>query len=336
MFYVLDGYALAYRHFFAYQARPLMTASGETTSAVFGFSKMLMDLLEKEKPFYLGVALDAGMSGRDELFPAYKGTREQMPDELERQIRRIEQIIEAFNIPKLTLPGYEADDVIGTIATQAEAEGLHTRIFSGDRDLLQLLTNNISVRLFVPMAKVPDIIYDVAAFKEKYGLEPHQLIDYKALVGDTSDNIPGVNGIGDKTATNLLQVYGTLDNIYENLALLAKGVQQKLTEGRDAAYLSQKLATVMCDAPIKLDKAKCIAHDFNKERVEDLFRELEFNSLFNQLGRLGVRTTGQLPLFGDVHDDFASELDETPPPAELIPTVVVDMYYTLDELVYVL
>ncbi|MDX2163111.1 MAG: DNA polymerase I [bacterium] len=328
LFYLVDGYALAYRYYFASRERAFMTAAGEGTSAVFGFTRMLMDLLEKEKPAYLAVAFDAGMSGRDTLFEGYKGTREQMPDELERQIARIEQMVKAFNIPALAVPGYEADDVIGTVSRQAEAEALNVRIFSGDRDLLQLLSDHITVRLFVPMAKVQDAIYDQAAFREKYAFEPHQFIDYKALVGDTSDNIPGVAGIGEKTATSLLQTYGSLENIYANLDAHAKGLRQKLVDGREMAFLSQKLATIQRDVPITLDKARCITHAFERSGVEALFRELEFNSLYAQLGRLGTtrpNNGSQLPLFAlDQPAADGDAVGESDAPAATVPTTIVD------------
>ncbi|MFN8528902.1 MAG: DNA polymerase I [Anaerolineae bacterium] len=327
----MDGYALAYRYYFANRERVFSTSAGEPTTAVLGFTRMLMDLLEKEKPYYLAVAFDDGMSGREELYPGYKGTREQMPDELAQQIGRIQQMVRAFSVPTLMLPGYEADDVIGTVSRQAEDEHLDVRIFSGDRDLLQLLSDHITVRLFVPQAKVPDAIYDTAAFRDRYAFEPHQFIDYKALVGDTSDNIPGVKGVGDGTATKLLQAYGTLDNIYANLELMAKGVKQKLIDGREDAYLSQKLATIKRDVPITLDKSRCVTHSFDRAEVEALFHELEFNSLFNQLGRLGVRPSGgQLPLFAM---DEPLPLEVEKPAAVDVPTVIVDTPEKLDALV---
>lgn len=330
LLYLIDGYALAYRYYFASRERVFMTAAGESTTAVFGFTRMLMDVLEREKPFYLAVAFDDGMSGRDTLYAGYKGTREQMPEDLERQIGRIGDMVKAFNVPTLSLPGYEADDVIGTVSLQAEAENLDVRIFSGDRDLLQLLTDHTTVRLFVPQAKVPDQVYDTDAFRAKYAFEPHQLIDYKALVGDTSDNIPGVKGIGDGTATKLLQTYGSLDAIYANLDALSKGVRQKLEDGRADAYLSQQLATIKRDVPIQLDKARCITHAFDHGVVEALFRELEFNSLFTQLGRLGVRPNGNgsaTPNAGTQLSLFAMEEQLVEPKPSIpanVPTVVVD------------
>ncbi|HLU09270.1 MAG TPA: DNA polymerase I, partial [Oceanobacillus sp.] len=332
LFYILDGHALAYRSYFAQSARPLMTASGEGTSAVFGFARTLMDILEKEQPYYLAVAFDAGLTGRDELFPEYKGTREKMPDDLESQIRRIIEIVQAFNVPILMEEGYEADDLMGTVSLMAEAQGVDVMIFTGDRDLLQLLTEHTKVRLYVPQTGVPDEFYDVQKFREKYGLEPIQLIDFKALKGDTSDNIPGVRGIGDKTATALLQQFGTLENIYANLDQIKGSTLTKLEAGRDMAFLSYRLATIQRDCPIKFDLTQCVAHDFDKRKVEALFRELEFGSLFNQLGRLSIRTSEQLPLF-NMHDVEVPLHTPTVSEATKFPTVIVDDEEKLRDLV---
>src|SRR5690606_5463259 len=332
LFYILDGHALAYRSYFAQSARPLMTASGEGTSAVFGFARTLMDILEKEQPYYLAVAFDAGLTGRDELFPEYKGTREKMPDDLESQIRRIIEIVQAFNVPILMEEGYEADDLMGTVSLMAEAQGVDVMIFTGDRDLLQLLTEHTKVRLYVPQTGVPDEFYDVQKFREKYGLEPIQLIDFKALKGDTSDNIPGERGIGDKTATALLQQFGTLENIYANLDQIKGSTLAKLEAGRDMAFLSYRLATIQRDCPIKFDLTQCVAHDFDKRKVEALFRELEFGSLFNQLGRLSIRTSEQLPLF-NMHDVEVPLHTPTVSEATKFPTVIVDDEEKLRDLV---
>lgn len=335
LFYILDGHALAYRHYFAQIGRPLMTSRGEGTSAIFGFVRSLMDILEKEQPYYLAVAFDDGLSGREELYSEYKGTREKMPDDLHTQIGRIIQFVEAFNVPILMKPGYEADDLMGTVSCKAEQQGVDVMVFTGDRDLLQLLTDNIHVRLYVPQAGTPDEFYDVNKFREKYSLEPRQLIDLKALEGDTSDNIPGVAGIGRKGATTLLQQYGTLENIYENIELIKGATRAKLEAGRESAFLSQRLATILRDVPFEFDLTQCVAHDFDRSKVEVLFREMEFTSMFNQLGRLAVRATQQLPLF-QMHDvDVPLQVPGAPETA-LFPTVIVDDEAGLNDLVAVL
>ncbi|MCS7071469.1 MAG: hypothetical protein NZM00_08195, partial [Anaerolinea sp.] len=321
---LIDGYALAYRHYFAQQrGRPLMTTGGEPTSAVYGFARMLLDVLEKERPRYLAVAFDAGLSGRDQLYAGYKATRDAMPSDLESQIARIEQLTRAFNIPVLTLPGYEADDIIGTISAQAEARDLDVRIVSGDRDLLQLLSDRVTVRLFIPQARVPDVIWDLPKFRADYGLEPHQLIDLKALEGDTSDNIPGVKGIGEKTARALLQQFPSIEAIYAAIDQIPAATQKKLLAGREDAFLSKQLATIRRDAPIVLDLDACLAHDFDRVAVEALFRQLEFGSLFAQLNRIqshaevtAAPSSGQLALFPGEADmaDAADAAAELPPP----------------------
>ncbi len=319
VFYILDGHGLAYRHYFAMINRPFMTSSGEITSAVFGFTRTLMDILEKDRPYYLAVAFDEGLSGRDTLYGEYKGTREKMPDELSSQMSRIRQMVETFNIPILSLSGYEADDLMGTVAGQAQDQGVDVRIVTGDRDLLQLLTDHATIRLIIPKPGAPDKIYDVARFREDYALEPLQLIDLKALQGDTSDNIPGVRGIGAKTATALLTEYGTVEGIYEHIDAIKGATQKKLIEGRDSAFLSKRLATILCDVPFEVELKRCVAHDFDKRRVEDLFRELEFNSAFSQLARIAVRAPQeQMALFDMPEPEMTGE-----PPEALVPTTIV-------------
>ncbi len=277
-FFLLDGHAIAYRHFFALRVDHFSTSAGEPTNAIFGFARLLLDILRKEKPKYLAVSFDRGMSGREEFFPDYKGTREKMPDELAVQLPRIEQLVRAFNIPLLVLDDYEADDLIGTVCAQvAQQNEIRSRIVTGDRDLLQLVSNRVVVQL--PQRGGPDRLYDVAAFREHYELEPDQLVDLKALMGDSSDNIPGVRGIGQKTATKLLQQYGNLSGIYENLEGITGTNQEKLVVGREDAFLSYKLAKIRCDLPFTVDLAASLAHEYDFETVLALFRELEFRSL---------------------------------------------------------
>jgi DNA polymerase-1 len=212
------------------------TRDGEPTNATSD-CPYLLDVLEKDQPRYLLVAFDRGLSGRNELYPDYKGTREKMPDELRVQIERIHTLVNAFNIPIMELDGYEADDVLGTLARQAEAQDTHVLIVTGDRDLLQIVDEHIWVRLPPGRWNKTDQLFDPAAFREKYeGLEPPQLIDLKALMGDSSDNIPGVKGIGEKGAIKLIQQFGSLENLYDHLDALPKGQRAKLEEGRDSAF----------------------------------------------------------------------------------------------------
>jgi DNA polymerase-1 len=324
MLYLLDGHALAYRHHFAMISRPLTTKDGTIISAVFGFTRALMELIEKEKPHYLAVSFDEGLSGREQLYADYKGTREKMPDELAAQMSLILDVVRAFNIPTLMQSGYEADDVMGTIARQAEEQDTDVRIVTGDRDLLQLLSDRTSVRFSSTKPGASDEVYDVAKFRAEYGFEPLRLPDYKGLVGDTSDNIPGVKGIGDKTATTLLQQYATLDDLYAHIDLIKGANQRKLIEGRESAFLSRQLATIQRDVPITLDLAACVTHDFAREPVEALFRELEFGSLFAPLDRLASRAAQTTARAEKAQQLALFEMDVPVEPLPGTTTVLVD------------
>lgn len=281
---LIDGHALAYRMFFALPMEAFSTKDGEPTNATYGFTRTVLDcILGPNPPQYFAVSFDVGATFRDALFTEYKGTRERMPDELAQQIERIKEVIRALNIPILELEGYEADDVLGTIARQARPLGVPVHIITGDRDLLQLVDDNTRVEL--PPRKGTDRpeIFDEAAVMAYWAVRPDQVVDYKALVGDTSDNIPGVAGIGPKTAAKLLQEYDTLDGIYAHIDSIKGSNQKKLLDGKESAYLSQNLARIVTDAPIELDLAACVAHDFDVNAVLEIFRELEFRSLTRDL-----------------------------------------------------
>lgn len=281
---LIDGHALAYRVFYALPVDAFTTKSGEPTNATYGFARTLMDLMfDGQPPKYLAVAFDKGLTFRDELYEDYKGTREKMPDELDIQLTRIRQLVETFNIPVLELDGYEADDVLGTIAQQAKEQNVHVHILTGDRDLLQLVDENTTVELPPSRYERDASIYDINAVRERYGLDPKQIVDLKALMGDSSDNIPGVPGVGEKTATTLLQKYGNLDAIYEHLDEIQTRFRNKLEEGRESAFLSRELARIHTDAPIELDIDACLTQEFEPKAVLELFQELEFRSLTGRL-----------------------------------------------------
>jgi DNA polymerase-1 len=285
--YLLDGHALAYRAYFALtaagtQASRWITAQGEPTAGTYGFTSILLSLLEKDKPQYLAVAFDTGRTFRDDLYPEYKATRAKMPEDLRPQIDRIREVVRAFRIPVLEAEGFEADDVLGTVARQAATEGTDTLILSGDRDLLQLIDDKVSIRL--PGRSLSDSTdYDAARFTEEWGFPPLQLIDYKALVGDKSDNIPGVPGVGEKTATGLLQQYGSLDSIYENLENIPARYRAKLEAGRESALLSRNLATIRTNAPVHIALEACRAGQYVRAEVAALFQTLEFRTLLSRL-----------------------------------------------------
>ncbi|MBN2303066.1 MAG: DNA polymerase I, partial [Anaerolineae bacterium] len=213
---LIDGHALAYRMFFALPAQGFRTKAGEPTNAVFGFSRALLDLLN-EKPDYLAVTFDQGKSGRSEVYADYKGTREKMPDDLRTQLDRIRAVVTAFNIPILELDGYEADDVLGSVAPQAEDQDVSVRIITGDHDLLQLITPHTVIQLPPRRDSSDPDLWDLDRFRSTYALEPAQWVDVKGLMGDSSDNIPGVKGIGEKTALSLIGAYGSVAGVYEHL-----------------------------------------------------------------------------------------------------------------------
>jgi DNA polymerase I len=327
--YLIDGHALAYRQYFASlhvhsRTGALQTAAGEPTGAVHFFTNKLFEILEKDNPEYLAVTFDTGLSGREILYPEYKSNRAEMPEDLAKQIIRIRQVVEAFNIPILELEGHEADDVMGTISLQAEVMGVDIQIITGDRDILQLLSPYTSVRLQARQGDKEDPIFDEAAFRAKYQLEPSQLVDLKALMGDTSDNIPGVKGIGEKTATTLLTEHKTLDQIYANIEQIKGATKQKLLDGRDSAYLSQNLATIRRDLPVILELEKCVAHDFQEATVDNIFAELEFRTLRTRLPKIKQRRAQQIAEVteGEAHD-----------PMEYVNTIVVNTPELLAHLV---
>jgi DNA polymerase-1 len=285
--YLIDGHALAYRMYFALtagggNASRWQTSKGEPTAGTYGFARELMRILEQEKPEYLAVAFDTGKTFRDKLFPEYKATRAKMPDDLRAQIERIREMVDAFNIPRLEVEGFEADDVLGTVAKQVNAQGLGVKIITGDRDLLQLVNERTAVYL---AGDDQTYITDEDVIR-KLGVRPNQVVDYKAIVGDTSDNIPGVKGVGEKTAVGLLEKFGTLDAVYANIEQVEKRWKAKLEEGKDSAYLSYKLARIDTDIKIKFDLEKAKAHDFDAAKVIAFFEQLEFKSLIKSLEKL--------------------------------------------------
>ena len=214
--YLIDGHALAYRTYYALtggsSTSRWVTSSGEPTAGIFGFASVLLRILEEERPDYLAVAFDTGKTFRDEMYAEYKATREKMPDDLRSQLERMRQLVDAFNIPRLEVEGYEADDVLGSVAKAAAGQGLGVKIITGDRDLLQLVTERIIVSL--PGRKLSDATdYLPPDVKDSLGVRPDQVVDYKALMGDPSDNIPGIRGVGKKTAEALLGKYLSLIHI---------------------------------------------------------------------------------------------------------------------------
>jgi DNA polymerase-1 len=248
--YILDGYALIYRAYFAFIHRPLTDRDGNNVSAVYGFFSAVFALRRAYKAEKIAVALDpAGPTFRHEQYPAYKANRDPAPEDLHAQVPLIEEILGLLGIPVLRLDRYEADDVIGAVAEICRKEGRTCRLVSADKDLMQLVDENI--RLLRPEKGGGFRELGPAEILEEKGVRPDQIIDYLALIGDASDNIPGVAGIGPKTAAVLLAEWGNLDNIYKNVDKAAKGARlTKLIDGRESAYFSQDLVTIRTDLPI--------------------------------------------------------------------------------------
>ena len=332
--YLIDGHALAYRTYFALTrgGSGFTTSTGEPTAGVFGFVSVLLRILEQDRPDFLAVAFDTGKTFRDDLFPDYKGTRAKMPDDLRPQIERIRQVVDVFNIPRLEVENYEADDVLGSVARQAVDQGYGVKIITGDRDLLQLVEDRIIVNL--PGKSLSDARDFMPEDVKVYlGVRPDQVVDFKALVGDKSDNIPGVVGIGKKTATSLLASYNDLDGVYSHLEDLSPSVKKKLEVGRDNALLSKELAMIVTDLQVPLDLEQARPQHIDPAQVEALFRELEFRSLMTRLSALmktyGIGPTDegqQLSLFGGQEHPATSSASE-------VQTSIVDSPDALRELV---
>jgi DNA polymerase-1 len=293
--FLVDGYALIYRAFFAMIGRPLRTSRGENTSAVYGVAQFLLRLLERYRPAYVGWVHDAGTSFRHEFYPAYKATREKLDAELQqdfdRSVERVEQLLAALHVPVIAQEGYEADDVIGTIATWAAGRGLRAVIVSGDKDLYQLVGGRVS--LLNPgrggPAAVEEHWVDESNTVQRLGVLPERVVDYLALVGDASDNVPGVRGIGDKTARQLIEQYGDLETILAHAGdVRSKRAREALLTEADKARLSRKLVTLRRDVPLELDLDALRAHPADREALRQLFAELEFHELLQRLDLAGA------------------------------------------------
>jgi DNA polymerase I len=279
---LIDGNSIAYRAFFAL---PLLNNDkGVHTNAVYGFTMMLMRILEDEKPTHLLVAFDAGKTTfRHATFTEYKGGRQKTPPELSEQFPFIRELLKAYGISQYELENYEADDIIGTLSTSAEKEGFEVKVISGDKDLTQLSSDKTTVS--ITKKGITDIEdYTPEHIKEKYGLSAHQIVDMKGLMGDASDNIPGVPGVGEKTAIKLLKEFGSLENLLDSIEKVSgKKLQEKLEEFKDQAVMSKQLATIAREAPVNLELSQLEYKGYQPDELMKLFRELGFNSLLDKM-----------------------------------------------------
>ncbi|MGB2800462.1 MAG: DNA polymerase I [Dehalococcoidia bacterium] len=294
---LFDGNALVHR---AFHALPELAVSrtGEPTGAVFGFASMVLKVLAELRPTHYAIAFDyPAPTFRHRQFAAYKAHRPPTPEDLKVQFSRVHQLVDAFNIASFEVEEYEADDILGALSRQASAEGIDTIIVTGDLDTLQLVSPSVRVLTPRPGRTFSDtILYDEEKVSERYGISPSQVVDLKGLKGDPSDNIPGVSGVGEKTAVKLLQQFGSVEEVYTHIdGVEPVKLQQKLKESEEVARQSKWLATIDSDMPVELDLDACAASPFDRDKVIALFRELEFTRLLDKLRALGAEGVEAAP-----------------------------------------
>lgn len=291
--YLIDGSALAYRAHFAFIRNPLINSKGQLVSAVFGFTNSILRLLIDQKPEYLVVVMDSKeKTFRHEKYPDYKGTREKMPQEMSSQLPVIDEILEDLKIPVLRRPGFEADDIIGTLAKQAAADGARVKIFTGDKDFAQLVTDQVVVQ-----NPKDNGIWTPAFVKENWGVPPENIIDLLGLMGDASDNVPGVPGVGPKTALKLLQTYGTIEKLYANIEDVKNPkLKENLLANHELALLSKDLVTIKTDMDLHLHWAESQRAEIDKEKLMHRFQELELFAFMKLIDSVpGASSAGNAP-----------------------------------------
>src|SRR5690349_12641251 len=334
--FLVDGYALIYRAFFALISRPLTTSRGENTSAAWGVVNFLQRLLETHRPDYLGWVHDSGLSHRHERYPAYKATREKLTEELQsdfdRGMERIRAVLDGHRIPIITLAGYEADDVIGTLARQAVEADINV-VVSGDKDFQQLVRPG--VWLLNPgrggPASVEEQWVGVENGSERLGVPPALVTDYLALVGDTSDNVPGVRGIGEKTAQELVNAYGSVDNILAHVdEITKKRPREALLAQGDLARLSKQLVTIRDDVPVDLDLEQMRITDPDRERLRSLFVELEFHTLAKDIAAPETEAPVERPPTTYLMVDSVAMLQKAMARARKAPHIALDTEALID------
>ncbi|MGO9480582.1 MAG: DNA polymerase I [Candidatus Kryptoniota bacterium] len=293
-FFILDGTALAYRAYFAMISHPLINSKGQNTSAVFGFANYLMKIIGDEKPDYLVAVFDtAEPTFRHKQYPEYKATREKMPEEMISQLAHIKKVLYAFGVPTVERPGYEADDVIGTLALLASKESIDVFMVTSDKDFMQLVTPKI--KMYKPGKSGTEVeIVDEKGVAAKFGVKPSQVIDVLALTGDAVDNVPGIKGIGEKTAIPLIQKYGTVEKVLSNADKIEKpALRDKLKEGKDMALLSKKLVTIKTDVPLGVDFHTLKEKNSDSAEIARIFNELDFRSLIKKAQQIVSPSAGE-------------------------------------------
>jgi len=298
-FIIIDGNAILHRAFHAMP--PLTTSSGKLINAVYGFASILLKLRDGFKPEYFAVTFDLPKpTFRKKMFTGYQIKRPKMDEGLSSQVELVKELVRVLGIPIYEMEGFEADDVIGTLVCQSRAQSSKFKvqnqvqnfksespeviIVTGDKDILQLVDENTKV--YMPTKGITEaILYDKDKVKEKFGFLPELIPDYKGLVGDSSDNYPGVGGIGPKTAVDLLTKFGSFEKVYNNINNVSEGVKEKLTRGKEMGELSHRLAKIVKDVPVELDLDKCKIDTFDKPEVKDFFEKMEFKSLLKRLSQ---------------------------------------------------
>jgi DNA polymerase-1 len=285
--FLLDAYALIFRGYYAFIKNPRINSKGMDTSAIMGFTNSLFDLINREKPDYLAVAFDKGGSvDRTEMYTEYKANRPETPEAIRIAVPYIQNLLKAMQIPVIEKEGFEADDIIGTLAKQAEKEGFDVYMMTPDKDFAQLVSPNIF--MYRPSRQGNGIeIWGVDEVKEKFEIDhPEQVIDYLGMMGDSVDNIPGLPGVGDKTAKKFLAQYGSMENLLANTHELKGKLKEKIEENKALGVLSKKLARILLDVPVSFDEKSYELSEPNTEEVQSIFRELEFRRLEDRFRKL--------------------------------------------------
>ncbi|MEJ2544719.1 MAG: 5'-3' exonuclease H3TH domain-containing protein, partial [Calditrichaceae bacterium] len=301
--FLIDGSALYYRSYFAFIRNPLINSKGEDTSATFGFLSSMTKLIEDEKPEYLAVIFDTKEpTFRHEIYPEYKATREKMPEEMAAQFPRLVDTLKRLNFVLLDKAGYEADDIIGTLSSKYASKNLNIYIVSGDKDMAQLVNDHVFLYT-LGKSNQPSEVIDKDKVIEKLGIKPEQVIDWLALMGDSSDNIPGIPKVGNKTAVNILNEYNSIEGLYENIDDYKKGVvKNNLIEYKDQTDLSRKLAMIHCDVPIDVSFSDLKFHLWDMQVLDETLKELEFRRLFNRMTAIG-QSAGHAETYKHHEDD---------------------------------
>ncbi|WP_312077334.1 DNA polymerase I [Chryseobacterium sp.] len=329
--FLIDAYAMIFRGYYALIRSPRVTSTGIDTSAIFGFTNSLIELIRREKPTHLAVVFDVGQASvRTDDFAEYKANRSETPEAIKIAIPYIHRILEAMHIPYLGVEGYEADDVIGTIACKAEKEGYTTFMVTPDKDFAQLVTDKI--KMYKPSSKGGEIeILGVEEVNAKYGIKnPKQVIDFLAMMGDAVDNIPGLDGVGEKTAMKFLQEFETIENLLANTHQLKGKLKEKIEASAERGILSKKLATIICDAPIEFHQEQYDLETPDFEKVKIVFDEIEFTRLYENLYRAFAPTQTGI-VIGDSQKEESTE-EETPQQKVAAAVGQLDLFASYEEL----